>query len=251
MSEPTDPQIPASPPPPPPPPPPEDPPAAARGNIWERRNELGFVDGLVGGVKSFITAPGDAFSQTLKSGDLGSPLLYAILISFATAVVGQLWAMFFGTSMLAFLPSETRELLPFWLGAQGTGLVVGLVVIPIFTVVWVFLWGAIMHVILMLVGGSEAAGASFETTLRVVAYSSTGNVAKLVPVIGDVIATLWTIVLAVIGLTRMHGMSEGKAVVVVLLPLVACCVCFGGFAIMGAGAMLSGLGGMATALFGG
>lgn len=249
MSEPTDPQVPASP--PPPPPPPEDPPAAARGNLWERRNEVGFVEGLVGGVKSFITAPGDAFSQTLKSGDLGSPLLYAVLISFVTAVIGQIWAMFFGTSIIAFLPPDAREALPFWVGAQGAGMMVGLVVIPIVTVIWVFLWGAIMHVILMLVGGSETADASFETTLRVVAYSSTGNIAKVVPVIGDIISTLWMIVLAVIGLTRMHGTSEGKSVLIVLLPLVACCVCFGGFVIMGAGAMMSGLAGMAMALLGG
>ena len=75
-----------------------------------------------------------------------------------------------------------------------------------------------------------------------VAYSSTGNVAKLVPVIGDMVSTLWMIVLAVIGLTRLHGTSEGKAVTVVLLPLILCCVCLGVAVMMGVGAVMSGMG---------
>ena len=207
------------------------------------------MEGLVGGIKSFVTSPGEAFSLSRRSGDLGSPLLYAIIISFVTGLIGQLWALVFGSSMLAMMPSEMREAMPFFMGAQGAGVMVSLVLIPILTVVWVFVWGAIMHVLLMLLGGGEAAEAGFEATLRVVAYSSTGNIAKVVPVIGDLISTLWMIVLAVIGLTRIHGTSEGKAVAVVLLPLVVCCVCFGGFAMLGVGALMSGLGGMA--FFGG
>jgi hypothetical protein len=241
MSEPTDPPAPFESG-PPPPPPPGEPRAGHGGNAWERRDQLGFVEGLVSCIKSFVTKPGEAFSETRRTGDLASPLLYAIIVAVVTALIGQLWAVLFGTSILAFLPADLQEAMPLWMVSQGAGLMVGFVVMPILTLIWVFLWGAIMHVLLLLVGGLQSSEAGFDGTLRVVAYSSTGNLAKLVPVIGDLISTFWMIVLAVIGLTRIHGTSEGKAVAVVLLPLVICCVCVGAAVMMGVGAILSGLG---------
>jgi hypothetical protein len=232
MSEPTDPPAPIDPPPPPPGP---------AGNAWERRAQLGFLEGLVGGIKSFVTAPGQAFSETRRSGDLGSPLLYAIIVAVVTALVGQLWALLFGTSILAFLPADVQQMVPLWMLSQGAGVMIGFVFMPIITVIWVFLWGAIMHVLLLLVGGLERSEAGFEGTLRVVCYSSTGNLAKLVPIVGDLISMIWMIVLAVIGLNRIHGTSEGKSIAVVLLPLLLCCVCVGAAVMLGVGAMLSGL----------
>jgi len=245
MSEPTDPPAAMVPPAPPPAAAgasPGEPPGGHAGNAWERRQELGFVAGLVRCIRSFVTTPGQAFSETRRSGDLASPLLYAIILAVVTSLVGQLWAMLFGTSMLAMLPAEFQEALPFWVMSQGAGVMVGFVVMPIVTVIWVFLWGAIMHVLLLLVGGLESSDAGFEGSLRVVAYSSTGCIAKLVPLIGDMISTLWMIVLAVIGLTRLHGTSEGKAVTVVLLPLLICCVCVAAAIMVFAGALLSGMG---------
>lgn len=226
---------------PPPPPPPEPPSPDAAGNAWERRGELGFVAGLIGAVKSFITSPGQAFAETRKSGDMASPLLFAIIISIVTAMIGQLWAMLLGTSMLGMLPAEFQEGLGFMMVSSGAGFMVSLIVVPVVTVIWVFLWGAIVHLLLMLVGGLDNSEAGFEGSLRVVAYSSVGNVAKLVPVIGDLISMLWMIVLMVIGLTKLHGTTEGKAVAAVLLPVVLCCVCIGGVMMVGLGAVMSGL----------
>ena len=230
-------------PPPPPPPPPEEPRPGRPGNDWERRGELGFVQGLVGASKALITSPGEAFSQTLKSGDLASPVLFAVIVSVVTAMIGQLWVMVLGTSMLSMFPAEMQESFGLFMVSSGAGFFVGLIIMPIVTVVWIFLWGAIVHVLLMLVGGLDNSEAGFEGTLRVVAYSSIGNVAKLVPVIGDLISLVWMIVLMVIGLNRIHGTSEGKAVAAVLLPVVLCCVCAAGVMMVGLGAVMSSLGG--------
>lgn len=226
----------------PPPPPPEAPAPGRPGNDWERRGELGFLNGLVGAVKAFVTSPGEAFSQTRKSGDLGSPLVFAVLVAVVTAMIGQIWAMLLGTSMLTMLPAEFQEGLGLFMMSSGAGFIVGLIVMPVVTVIWVFLWGAIVHVLLVLVGGLDSSDAGFEGSLRVVAYSSVGNLAKLVPVIGDLISIVWMIVLMVIGLNRIHGTSEGKAVAAVLLPVVLCCVCAAGVLMVGLGAVMSQLG---------
>lgn len=230
-------------PPPPPhdPPPPGPPPAAPAGNAWERRGSLGFVNGLVEAVKGFIVAPGATFDQTRRSGDLASPLLFAVLLSTVAAVIGQIWAMLIGTSFLSMLPAEMREGLGVLMVSSGAGLVMSIVMVPIVTVIGVFIGSAILHLMLLLVGGTESSTAGFEGSLRVVCYSGVGQLGRIVPVLGGLIATVWTVVLLVIGLTRLHGTSEGKAIAAVLLPLVICCLCAIGALMMGiGGAVLSG-----------
>lgn len=232
MSEPT-----ASPPPPPP-----EPPAPPAGNAWERRGTLGFVNGLVEATKGFIVAPGATFDETRRSGDLASPLLFAMLLATVAGIIGQIWAMFIGTSMLSMMPPEMREGMGVLMASSGFSLIVMIFVIPVVTVIGAFIIGAILHLMLLLVGGVESSGAGFEGTLRVVCYGNVGQLGNLVPVIGGLIACVWTVVLLVIGLTRLHGTSEGKAIAAVLLPVLVCCVCgFAALMLGVGGAVLGGL----------
>lgn len=225
-----------------PPPPPPEPPAPPAGNAWERRGTLGFVNGLVEAAKGFIVAPGATFDETRRSGDLASPLLFAVLLSTVAALIGQIWAMMIGTSMLSMVPMEYREGLGVLMVSSGAGLIVSIVVVPIVTVIGVFIASAILHLMLLLVGGMESSTAGFEGTLRVMCYSSVGRLGQVVPVLGGLIAFVWTVVLLVIGLTRLHGTSEGKAIAAVLLPVVLCCVCGFAAVMLGVGgAVLGGL----------
>lgn len=241
MSEPIE-----TPPPPPPPappsePPPPDEPEARPGNAWERRDELGFVQGLIEATKNFVTAPGDTFAQTRKSGDMGSPILYAVILCLVMSIVGQIWSLMLGTSMLSMMPSEYREALPFLAATSGFSVMATIFVVPIMTLIWVFLGSAILHVMLMLVGGLDGSDSGFEGTLRVVAYSSVAQLGQIIPGVGGMITTIWMIVLLVIGLTRLQGTSDGKAVAAVLLPSILCCVCIGAMVVFGVGAAMSGL----------
>lgn len=225
-----------------PPPPPQEPPAPPSGNAWERRGTLGFVNGLVEATKGFIVAPGETFGETRRSGDLASPLLFAMMLATVAGIIGQVWAMFIGTSMLSMMPSEMREGMPFLMASSGFSLIVMIFVIPIVTVIGVFIMSAILHVMLLLVGGVTSSTAGFEGTLRVVSYGNVGQLGNVVPVIGGLLSLVWTVVLLVIGLTRLHGTSEGKAIAAVLLPVVVCCVCaFAAFMLGVGGAMLGGL----------
>lgn len=226
----------------PPPPPQDPPPAEPAGNAWERRDTLGFVGGLVECVKGFIVAPGQTFAETRRSGDLASPLLFAVLLNTVAALVGQLWAVMIGTSMLSLLPAEMHEGLGFLMVSSGAGLIVSVVMIPILTVIGVFIGSAILHLMLLLVGGMESSAAGFEGTLRTVCYGTVGQLGRVVPVLGGLIAFVWTVVLLVIGLRRLHGTTEGKAIAAVLLPVVLCCLCAVGAFMLGiGGAVLSGL----------
>jgi hypothetical protein len=238
------PPTPSDPPPPAPPaapagPPPGAPPgggAERPGNDWERRTEVGFLDSLIGTIKGFMFAPGETFEKTRESGDLGSPLLFAILIAFVMSIVGQIWGMFFGASLLSMLPAEAREAAGMFLMTSGFGFFASIILVPIITVIGIFLYSAILHLMLLLVGGLGESTSGFEGSIRVVSYAQVATLAQVVPIIGGMIAFFWGLFLGVVGVTRMHRTSDGKAVAAVILPMILCCACimaaimFGGLA---------------------
>jgi len=86
----------------------------------------------------------------------------------------------------------------------------------------IFIWSAIVHLFLMLVGGANT---GFASTVRVVAYSSTVQIVQVIPLCGGTIAAVWALVLYIIGLAIAHRTTQGKSALAVLLPLALCCVC--------------------------
>ena len=69
----------------------------------------------------------------------------------------------------------------------------------------------------MLAGGAEQ---PFQTTWRVVCYSlGTSAVLQVIPVVGPAVASVFNLVLLVIGISRMHDISKGRAALA-LAPLI-------------------------------
>jgi hypothetical protein len=100
------------------------------------------------------------------------------------------------------------------------------VAVPVLVFLSIVIWSVLLHVSLFLVGGANR---DFEATFRVVCYSSGPNLCAVVPIVGGLVALVWTLCLAVIGLREVHQTTTTKAVFAVLLPVVVCC----GFAITG------------------
>jgi hypothetical protein len=219
--------------------PPSEPPGTEdrAGNPWERRSTLGIANAFIEAVKQFALSPGEAFSQTVKRGDFGSPLLFAIIVGWIGIAVGQIWELLMGASILSMMPPEMRGYLPFAAGS-ATGFLISVVFAPVWIIVGLFLWGAILHLCLVIVGGLGGSQAGFEGSFRVVAYSTVAQLANLVPIVGAWICVVWSIILTVIGVQKVHATSQGKAVVVVLIPIALCCACVAmAMAILGAGLM--------------
>jgi hypothetical protein len=103
----------------------------------------------------------------------------------------------------------------------GIGSVFLVLLIPIFLAVGTFIFAAITHLCLMIVGGANQ---SFETTFRVLCYAGgSANALQIVPFCGGILAGLASLVLNCIGLARAHETDTWRAVVAILLPLVVCC----------------------------
>ena len=217
----------------------QPPPVVSSGNPWERRTELGFGTGLIETVKLFITQPTAAFAQTRERGDFASPLIFGVLVAWAAAIVGEIWRVIFGTSMLAmFGGSHLGEQLAPMLALSGVGLVFQIILAPIFIFIALFIWSGILHLSVLLVGAAKQSPSGFEGTFRAVSYSAVAQLAQIIPFVGGLIAFVWGIILLVIGLVRMHKTTQGRSLAAVLLPMVLCCVLVGLFVSLGVAAAI-------------
>lgn len=226
--------IPPAPPQPPlpPPPPPADggwppPPGAAQGPglPWERRSEVGFLNGFVETIKLFVTNPTEAWRLAKERGDYAEPLVFAILVSWIGIAASTLWSGLFGQAWTSFLPPEMKEKLGDAFATNAGALLIQVGVAPVLVLIGLFVGAAIYHVSFLLVGATKDSASGFEGTFRVVSYASVSQLANVIPFVGGFAALVWNIVLMVLGAVRMHRTTQGKAVAGVLVPMLLCCVC--------------------------
>ena len=213
----------------------------APGTPWEDRGRIGFVQALIETTQKVLTAPSAFFASMPVMGGIGGPLLYAIVVGSLGVIVTAVYrAVFRGLMGSTFATlgggSELRRVLPFVTG--GAGLVVQVVFAPVFVILALFIGAAIVHLMLLLLGGARN---GFEATFRVMCYTDATAVIRVIPLCGELIFICYRLVLIVIGLAAAHGIGMGKAAAAVLIPIaVLCCCCVGGF--------LVAVGGLASVL---
>ncbi len=201
-----------------PPAPAEPPPPPPNGPPWEERPSLAS---MLETIKGVLIDPVTTFRNASKTAGLGSALLFGLILGVAGNWIGIFWSYFtsaaFSDSLGDMLPPEFESLLQ----TSGSSMILWAVLAPVLIVVSLFLWAAIVHLMLLLFGGAKH---GFETTFRTVAYA-TGSTAlfQALPFCGVYIGGIWSIVAQIIGLKEMHGIPTGKAVAAVLLPIFLCC----------------------------
>jgi hypothetical protein len=205
---------------------------AREGTPWERRASIGFASALIETTQQVLTAPTAFFQAMRVEGGIGSPLLYALILGYAGIVVTAIYEFVMtaviGTSIgsLGELGGGENEAFARMLPALqgGVGLGAKLFLGPVILLVMLFVLAGIMHLGLMLVGGATR---GFEATFRVLCYSEATAIFQVIPLCGQLIGSVYMLVLLTIGLAEAHGTTRGKALVAVLLPVLACCCCIG------------------------
>ena len=209
-------------------PPPPPPPGAGRSSEsrlpWEDRGRLGVLEALVQTVRLLASRPGDGFARLRPDGDLASPLLFGIVLSWLGMVLHQLWNSLFQNALRGLMGS-LGELDNVWASPSLIGALVLLAVWPVVFVVGAFLGAAVLHGCLLLVAGLDRSEFGFEGTLKVYLYSMVSWVALVIPVAGNIVASLWSLALMVVGLAEVHRTTQGRALFAVLIPLLLCCMC--------------------------
>jgi len=208
---------------------------------WEDRGRIGIVQALIETTQKVLTAPSAFFASMPVTGGVGGPLLYAMVVGSLGVIVAAIYREVFRALMGSTLTSlgggsELRRLMPLLMG--GMGLVLQVILAPLFVILGVFVVSAIVHLMLILLGGAKR---GFEATFRVACYGEAAAVLNIIPICGNVISGVYYVALVIIGLAAAHGIGKGTAAAAVLLPLVVvCCCCAGG--------VLLAMGGVASIL---
>jgi hypothetical protein len=191
--------------------------AVPRGGLpWDARASKGLFSAFIETLQMVLTRPTEAFTAMSREGGLGDPLLYAVIGSSFGTVFAFLYNFAFRS--LNMFPSRHTG---FENMVGGIGLIFLLIFTPLLVVIGVFIWSAVLHVCLLLVGGAKQ---SFETTFRVVCFGGGSiNPLLVIPFCGGLVVFIWKIVLYTIGLSRAHETDTGRALLAVLLPLIVCC----------------------------
>ena len=195
---------------------------------WEDRTKYSLVEGFLNTIPQVMTAPGRFFTDhPVRRGLLG-PVTFGVLIGVISAIAEWIWShIFTGFERNLFdLLGEDYEIsaAETWIAEFAEGF--GVLVSPVLALIAVFLVAGLVHLGVMLVASKRDRG--FEATMRATAYAGGASILSLIPFCGDGIGTVWTLVIAVIGVRNMHGIGTGPALIAVLAPLLLCCCGFAG-----------------------
>jgi hypothetical protein len=206
-----------------PPSPPAAPPPAASSNPlpWEDRDRRGFLQALTDTMGLFISRPSEAWARARESGDLASPLLFGLIVSWVSLVAHRVVARF--VSVPIAMPGRWGRSYSHMYEYGGGGIVLSAILGPFAIVIGLFIGAAILHICCMLVGAMDNSSSGFEGTFRASAYSHVASLAVVIPGIGPLVFCVWWIILTVMGLQRMHKTTQGKAITAILIPVVLCC----------------------------
>ncbi|MDP2767295.1 MAG: YIP1 family protein [Candidatus Methanoperedens sp.] len=169
---------------------------------------------FVNKVKGFLTEPSKTFDASKEDTLSDAVQYYAIIV----AIYSLLFALLF-----AFAFSLVGSMMGFGqLGMMtGTGAGIGgaisiFIMLLIFGIIGAFIGGAILHIFVYIVGGRKG----IAQTIKAVMYGSTpGLLFGWIPVIGF-IASIWSLILEILGIRQLHELTTGRAVLAVLIPVV-------------------------------
>jgi hypothetical protein len=204
---------------------------------WENA-ERPWPTALMETIALLVTEPRQAFERVPPRGDVLRPVLFAILLGSVGVFFAGVWELTINQAIEGMLPGSIER----GAGGQRAAAFAMMLFGPLIVGLGLLVSSAIIHVSLHLVGGARS---GFAATLRVLSYCQVGSLALLVPVCGGLLGSVWVLVLEVIGLSVLHRISIGRALLALLIPLVLCCGCAALLFVMFGAALMAGLSGIA------
>jgi len=199
---------------------------------WEDRDKLGFVGSLFETWKESLFNPTNFFRRMPVKGGFGNPILYGLILGFIGIVFHSMWEQMFGQ---LFDPSQwgsyfgrdfDYELYEFSRQIKSISFLFTIILAPFFILVGFFIISGITHLILLIFGWNKE---NYEATFRITTYTEGTSFFMIIPIFGWIIASIWQLVLMIIGIKEVHRTTTGQAILVMLLPLILCCACCCGF----------------------
>jgi hypothetical protein len=170
-----------------------------------------LVPSFIQTVREVLFNPVNFFRSIRREGDFLNPLIFAILCSLITAVIGGFLGL-----IISLITGEG-------FGSSIGGLFGNIIGIPIVTTIGLFIGAGIYHLLVLLF--VRPAHAGYEATFRAVAYAQAVQAVAFlafIPILGllvILVIAVYQVVLNVIAIREMHSTTTGRAVLVVLVPV--------------------------------
>jgi len=193
---------------------------------WDNAASKDRIKALWKTFKKSLTNTVCFFEDVKKGKGMLRPAIYAIIINVVVILVFAAYEMGFSfsgagdsikKSVISNYPFITAPIF------IVLGVFFILIVFPFFSLFWLFMQSAILHLCLIIL---RSAKEDFQSTFRVICYSTGPQIFGVVPVIGGMISGIWYLVLAIIGIKVVHETTYLKSVLAIFLPLIFCCGIF-------------------------
>lgn len=183
---------------------------------WERRESIGFFNALFLTFKMSLLYPGHFFSK-LK---VNNPIKGVAFYAWFCITVGYICWSLYRLAFLPFLVEASKKATGEMPNEAGMHLMIFLILVssPVISLVSIYGHSFLSHTIVKLLG---IKGADFKATFRVVVYSASPMILLALPIVGDFLAFVWSMILTVVGISRVYRVSNPVALLVVALPPIA------------------------------
>jgi hypothetical protein len=172
---------------------------------------MSLIQTLLEKIKKVIFQPNEFFESVKTEVGIMEAFKFFVIVSLVYLVF----------TIILFLAKPSMLLGGFLGFGPFSGLfgVIG-ISIPIFIyislIVSTFVGAAIIHIVAMLLGGKG----DYSATYKALAYAATPSLlAGWIPFLG-ILAGLYSFYLAIVGISKLHEVSMGKAVAIILIPVV-------------------------------
>lgn len=197
------------------------------------RAKLGFFRAYYETWKLAAIEPG-SFFRRVRIDQPGAAVFFGVLSFTVGIVVQTFWTSLTAASvraqmqelgdrflkghedLLAKLTQAVNE------ATSTSALVREAVLAPLSGLVMLFVGAAVLHALLLLVGGARR---GFNATLTVAGYAMGLSLLQVIPQCGFPVGAIWAAVVAIVGLSEAHRVGVGRSATAVLLPMVLACVC--------------------------
>ncbi len=208
-------------------------PAGSNGESspFERRGEIGFLNGFFLTVKMALFDPASLFRR-MRVDNVDGAFLFGWLCLTIGLLAGNIWNFVTSafspgpsaTPELDELPPELAELLEtFITHATGPGnLVASLLLSPVIAAIGILIAAAMVHLGVLVFGANNH---GWNASFRAACYGSTPWLIGVVPLCGSLIGMIWALVLTITAIFFLQRTTPLKASLAVLIWFLVCCLC--------------------------
>ena len=166
--------------------------------------------------KGSMTHPFKFFAALPDTKEMKRPMLYGLLCQSVALLL--LWAFKSGMDVAS---SNDLSNVYFWT-TLGFTFLASFIVAPVAATLTLFITSSIYHAMLKLLGGKNS---GYNKTFQVICYSSSAQVLALLPVVGTLLAGIYSVFLNIIGIKKAHNTSYVRAAVAIIIPMLLISIC--------------------------